>query len=942
MKKSLAKKITLSILAGAVLMSSSVVWAAVPSGWNEVIDVGYVRDSSTNADGTVPVGNHEKRFYGAYDSGNNNVTHGKVKITGGSVSGHNIRVYGGHSSSGDATDNEVTITGGTVGTSEHKIAIYGGYSSDCAATGNKVDISGNSSITGYVYGGDSYGNTASGNTVTIRSSSNVTGEVYGGRSGSKNNTGVELEKRKSTNNTVEIYGGTINGSVYGGQSMYEGASATGNTVTISGGTISGDETEKVKVSGGWSSNKGEVSSNTVIISGESEIKDADVYGGWSQAGKTTGNTVTISGVSKVENTNIYGGYSFPYGLEGGGDATGNTVTISSGTFTDTIVQGGGVDGIGNATNNTVIISGGTFTGEIYGGKTVNGGSVDSYKATGNTVNISGNAVLENAELYGGYVINNSCYGGATNANTLNIGVDDDLKSQLAEKGIDVAVGAWNNKKVNSIAGFDVINFNYVNWSNGETVVETETLALSNTKVGKVVIGSGTVENGEWMNLISAGSVAGTFATQQDITIRTGLTTSEIVKGDIELIDNNLKLTITTDISDGVSGGTGSGDGGSGTSSSTNVPTGATSFVDAIDKVGEETVAYKVLDAVYTNYTTDEEQKKAATNMLQLGEAGGQSATAANISRNVSGATVNRMSFGGRGGVRHRGGHGPADFNEKDGSAVWAQYVHGKDKVDGMALADGVTTSYESQFNGVVLGVDFKEVGKYQSGIAFNYGEGDSHTKNIALSRSDYDFWGIGYYGAVKNADSNVIFDINYAKTDSEVKQQFRGGVELEAEPETTTISAGVKVEKLIDKEAMQFVPYAGLRFMSIDTDEYSANYLGKEAFNYSADRQNIWLLPVGVSFRQENVYDSGWVVTPKVDLSYIWAFGDTENEMTVRTPDVAEAARLGYTVMNDGSFLGSIGLEAEKGDWTFGVAYSYQKSSDSRSDRWYVDAKYSF
>ena len=153
---------------------------------------------------------------------------------------------------------------------------------------------------------------------------------------------------------------------------------------------------------------------------------------------------------------------------------------------------------------------------------------------------------------------------------------------------------------------------------------------------------------------------------------------------------------------------------------------------------------------------------------------------------------------------------------------------------------------------------------------------------------------------------------------------------------------GVKVEKLIDKGAMQFVPYAGLRFMSVDTDEYSANYLGKEAFNYSADRQNIWLLPVGVSFRQENVYDSGWVVTPKVDLSYIWAFGDTENEMTVRTPDVAEAARLGYTVMNDGSFLGSIGLEAEKGDWTFGVAYSYQKSSDSRSDRWYVDAKYSF
>ena len=35
MKKSLAKKITLGILTGAVLMSSSVVWAAVPSGWKD-------------------------------------------------------------------------------------------------------------------------------------------------------------------------------------------------------------------------------------------------------------------------------------------------------------------------------------------------------------------------------------------------------------------------------------------------------------------------------------------------------------------------------------------------------------------------------------------------------------------------------------------------------------------------------------------------------------------------------------------------------------------------------------------------------------------------------------------------------------------------------------------------------------------------------------------
>ena len=331
-------------------------------------------------------------------------------------------------------------------------------------------------------------------------------------------------------------------------------------------------------------------------------------------------------------------------------------------------------------------------------------------------------------------------------------------------------------------------------------------------------------------------------------------------------------------------------------------------------------------------------KEKIAQAFQAGEAAGTSATAANIVKNTTGATTQRMSFSNRPSA-HKGGHGPSVSEDKNGGAIWAQYVHGKDKVTDMPMA-GTTASYEGKFNGVVLGADFKQVGKYQSGVSFNYGEGDTYsTGSSAYSRNDYDFWGIGYYGAVQNADSNVIFDVNYAKSDTDV-EQMNGTTTITASPETTTWSAGVRVEKLIDKGAVQYVPYTGLRYMSIDTDSYT-NSLNVVT---ETERQDIWLLPVGVSFRQDNVYDSGWVVTPKVDLSYIWAFGDTESEMTIDVPGATDVSfsRLGYTVMDDGSFLGSIGLEASKGDWTFGVAYSYQKGDYSRSDKWYVDAKYSF
>ena len=277
------------------------------------------------------------------------------------------------------------------------------------------------------------------------------------------------------------------------------------------------------------------------------------------------------------------------------------------------------------------------------------------------------------------------------------------------------------------------------------------------------------------------------------------------------------------------------------------------------------------------------------------------------------------------------------LEEGSGAAIWAQYVHGKDSVEDMPSTAGAS-SYEGQYNGIVMGVDFKKVGKFQSGIAFNYGEGDTNSVGTTSpTRSDYDFWGVGYYGNIRNADSNVIFDIGYAQTDSDVTSDVLGRT-FEASPETTTWTAGVKVEKLYQNNNVQIVPYTGLRYMSIDADDYTTKC---GATSYNMQRQDIWMLPVGVSIKQEIVNKNGWVVTPKVDLSYIWAFGDTDSEMEFATAFDSKT-NIGYDVMDEGSWMGLVGVEAAMDDWTFGVSYSYQKGDHSESKKWYVDAKYSF
>ena len=136
------------------------------------------------------------------------------------------------------------------------------------------------------------------------------------------------------------------------------------------------------------------------------------------------------------------------------------------------------------------------------------------------------------------------------------------------------------------------------------------------------------------------------------------------------------------------------------------------------------------------------------------------------------------------------------------------------------------------------------------------------------------------------------------------------------------------------------MPYVGLRYFNIDGDSYTTNYNGKAAFQNEADSQNVWTLPVGVSLRNETVTKSGWRVTPKVDLAYIFAFGDTDNSVTVNTG--SGVSTLSYDVMDSSSWLASAAVEAGKGDWTYGVGYSYQKGSDVENNKWFVNVNYSF
>lgn len=337
---------------------------------------------------------------------------------------------------------------------------------------------------------------------------------------------------------------------------------------------------------------------------------------------------------------------------------------------------------------------------------------------------------------------------------------------------------------------------------------------------------------------------------------------------------------------------------------------------------------KYLSNAISGLNSNAQTLVAVNSFAQGAENSGATRTGALAALDLGTAAQEHLSLA-KAAAEQSGGFGKAAVDTADNGSIWAQYIHNKDKVDNMG---GV--SYDGQYNGVIIGGDFADRGKYSSGIAFSYGSGDS---TGSASKNEFDFWGLSYYGGIQNGDTNLIFDVGYSKTSSDVK-----GV-IKAEPDTQVISMGVKGEKLISNgHGTSYVPYAGLRYMNIDTDSYNGSIDRKTAAHYSTDKADLWLLPVGISISHESVTAGGWKVRPTADIAYVWTLGDKNTAMDITVPGVNATDRLGYDIMDSGFFVGKLGLEAEKGEWTYGLGYACQKGSHAQNSKFMLNVTYSF
>ncbi len=317
---------------------------------------------------------------------------------------------------------------------------------------------------------------------------------------------------------------------------------------------------------------------------------------------------------------------------------------------------------------------------------------------------------------------------------------------------------------------------------------------------------------------------------------------------------------------------------------------------------------------------DTDKATAALNSVaNMGELAGVNHGTYSMSNQMTDAVADHLSIA---------THGEQD---KD---IWAHYIHNKEDIDGMDFG-GISGSYEAQYNGIVVGSDLYKNGKVTAGVALSYADGNINGSNIASStKNDAEYYGASLYGRIDNGDSAILGDISYMHSDNDITQN-NSGHEITASADADAFSIGIRAEQAYKAGAGKFVPYAGIRYMHLGSGNYS-NSLGME---YNADDQNLWLLPVGVTYSAE-VQSGDWTVKPIAEVGYVWTMGDRDTDQTVSLNGASDT--FGFETADSGSFIGRLGIEAEKADVTYGLSYEYQKGDTVKANKWMVNLTYSF
>ena len=281
---------------------------------------------------------------------------------------------------------------------------------------------------------------------------------------------------------------------------------------------------------------------------------------------------------------------------------------------------------------------------------------------------------------------------------------------------------------------------------------------------------------------------------------------------------------------------------------------------------------------------------------------------------------------------------------KDGLNLWINALYGAEHARNLG-AGSLDGGYNADFGGIVFGGDYA-FGDFRVGMALNAGSGTARSRgDFNATKNDFDFWGMNLYGSWSRDQFNIVGDLGYSANKNEVKQDLPATMQLgqlRADVDMGVLTAGLRGEYRFETDWADVTPHVGVRYYNLRTDGFTSRIDDHDVFRVGRDTQEIWTFPIGVSFSRDFETSSGWKVKPRADLSVAPAAGDLKAKTKARVPGVAASDTIKARMMDSVSFDGTLGLEVQKDNISFGLDYGIRASEHKAGHGVNVSFTYKF
>ena len=274
--------------------------------------------------------------------------------------------------------------------------------------------------------------------------------------------------------------------------------------------------------------------------------------------------------------------------------------------------------------------------------------------------------------------------------------------------------------------------------------------------------------------------------------------------------------------------------------------------------------------------------------------------------------------------------------------MWFNPVYQRNESDGFS-AEGVDYGTDINLYGFNAGSELNLVPGLKVGAQINVGTGDAEGNGLASGVSnDFDYYGLGVYGALQTKNLTLVGDINYTKVSNDISANTHID-NLNTSVDSESLSLGVTGKLEYDVNRVKIMPHAGLRYQRLDMDDYNVNSTkyGQVA-HYGSETLNLLSLPVGVTLYKNLITADGWHLKPAIDFTATWNFGDTDADGNVSWTGSTMHTGLSTEVLDPLTFGINAGISARKDRLTVGVGVSYTGSSNTSELGLQGNVKYTF